>query len=509
MAEWNATDLAVVIPTRERWDILGLTLSALSCQSVSGFETIVVVDGTDQDVPSLEAGSVLVKPRAGPAAARNAGARSTGRSIVVFIGDDTIPAPDLIERHLATHRRHPEREAAAVGFVGWHDSVARNRINAWLEWSGTQSWYASLAPHGEQEVSHWHLYTSNVSLKRDFLVEAGGFDEDFPYAAFEDLECGLRLSRLGLRLYYEPAAICRHLHEYDSAALERRFTSMAVSERLMVEKHPDVTAGCLNRMREAIARPALPMERFADVVPARSKRFRQLVRRQADRHYHRRLAPGYIAAWDRAAELCELRRYLGERYDSARLVYGSNLEGGGATASSAPYSDEQEEDRLFDLARRALAGGSGAARPHLSKHLTPGSRVLDFGCGIGSEGLHLAEAGFSVSFADEAGLPLTYLRWRLAERGLPLPVYDLGLDALPPDLDAAFCLDASGPGRDPIKILRELEELAPLVVLGLDAGSPGFASEGDTLAAGTSASRLVARHVLPGESTLLVYRRRQ
>src|SRR5438445_515473 len=198
MAELNATDLGVVIPTRERWDILGLTLSSLSRQSVSGFETVVVVDGADQEVPPLEASTVLVKRRAGPAAARNAGAKATNRSVVVFLGDDTIPAPDLVERHLAGHRRHPEREAAIVGFVGWHDSVARNRINTWLEWSGTQSWYDSLDPGGEQEVSHWHFYTSNVSVKRELLLECGGFDEDFPFAAFEDIECAIRLSQAGL-----------------------------------------------------------------------------------------------------------------------------------------------------------------------------------------------------------------------------------------------------------------------------------------------------------------------
>ncbi|HEV2369566.1 MAG TPA: glycosyltransferase family A protein [Acidimicrobiales bacterium] len=516
MAELTAADLAVVIPTRDRWDILDLTLAALARQSVGGFETVVVVDGNDQDVPPLDATSVIVKRRAGPAAARNVGARSTERSIVMFLGDDTIPAPDLVERHLASHRRHPERESAAVGFVAWHDSVADNKINAWLDWSGTQFWYGSLAPEGEQEVSHWYFYTSNVSMKRALLMEGGGFDEDFPFAAFEDIECALRLSGLGLRLYYEPSAVCRHLHAYDWPGLERRFASMALSERLMVEMHPEVAPGCLNRMKkEAGARPPLPVERFVDAVPTRLRVLERLVRHEANRHYHRLLAPIYMAAWDRAAELCDLRRYLGSRYDSGRLVYGSQpLVEHATMGAGGPGADGRDEEGLFDLARQALAAESDRVHALVQRHLPPGSKVLDYCCGIGSEGLRLTASGFSVHFADHPGPPLDYLKWRLAERGLPPQVYRLGMDEVPRDFDAAFCLDASRPGRDPVEILHQLEETAPLVVIGVPcgpdgSGGPDLSAGGGTLAIGTSASPLVARHVLPDGSLLLVYGRKQ
>ena len=508
MADFTVADLAVVIPTRDRWDILGRTLSSLSNQTISGFETIVVVDGTDQDPPPLDASRVIVKRRAGPGAARNAGARSTGRPLVLFLGDDTIPAPDLVEHHLATHCRHPEREAAVVGFVDWHPEVARNRINRWLEWSGTQSWYGSLAATGEQEVSHWFFYTSNVSLKRELLLEDEGFDEDFPFAAFEDLECGLRLSRLGLRLYYEPAAICHHLHDYDWPALQRRFACMAVSERLMVDMHPDVEAGSLGRMKAAARGHALPLGGFVGIVPRQLKGLDGFVRRQADRRYHRRLAPSYLEAWDRAAELCELRRYLGERYDSARLVYRSGpdpTEGNGARTESRSADD----DRLFDYAGRALAGTTRDALSFLRRHVPPGARLLEYGCGIGSDGLRFAAAGYPVQFADLPGPSLEYLRWRLAERGLALTVYEIGHDELPGELDAAVCLDAAGRGRDPVALLRQLERIAPIVALGLFAETPGASDEtSDPIeleAPRTNFSRLVARHQLPGGPVLLIY----
>ena len=512
MADFTATDLAIVIPTRERWDILGRTLSSLAGQTVSGFETIVVVDGTDQNPPPLETGRVLVKRRAGPGAARNAGAKATSRSLVMFLGDDTVPAPDLVEKHLASHCRHPEREAGAVGFVDWHSEVARNRINRWLEWSGTQSWYESLAEKGEQEVSHWFFYTSNISLKRELLLEGAGFDEDFPFAAFEDLECGVRLARLGLRLYYEPAAVCHHLHDYDWAGLERRFACMSLSERLMVEKHPELEAGCLARMNAAGLGHALPLDSLVDLVPRRLKRIGGFIRRQTDRRYHRRLAPVYLKAWERAAELCELRTYLGERHDSARLVYRSGGQDANASSQIEAGPDWSDDERLYDLARRALEGRTDPALSVLESQIQPGSRVLEYGCGIGSDGLHLAQAGYSVQFADDPGEPLAYLRWRLANRGLSLPVYDLAVDEPPGDLDAAVCLDAASPGRDPVALLDRLKPLAPIVALGFFAETPGAVKEvvpPELLASDSCPGHLVSRQELAGGLLVFIYDQRQ
>ena len=81
---------------------------------------------------------------------------------------------------------------------------------------------------------------------------------------------------------------------------------MAISERLMVDKHPELEPSCLTRMKTAELGHALPVERLVDLVPRRWKRLDELVRRHANRRYHRRLAPTYLDAWDRAAELREL-----------------------------------------------------------------------------------------------------------------------------------------------------------------------------------------------------------
>ena len=258
-AGFTAADVAVVIPTRDRWPILARTLDGLRRQSALGFETVVVVDGTDQAVPDLGAVTVIVKEQGGPGAARNAGARATDRPIVLFLGDDMVPAPDLVARHVHRHNANQDETVAVLGHVNWHEEVAANRIARWLDWSGTQFDYRWIA--GE-DAGFGRFYSCNVSLKRQFFLSAGGFDESFTYY-YEDLDCGYRLGQKGMQLHYEPAACTAHLHRYDWEALERRFRGVAIGEHHMAGLHPWFSPFFLARIRTAIdgSPPSRPVAR--------------------------------------------------------------------------------------------------------------------------------------------------------------------------------------------------------------------------------------------------------
>src|SRR3954463_7784109 len=112
MAEFAPSDISIVIPTHRRRETLELTLSALQAQTVRGFETIVVVDGPDGAPGEADEVKVLTQDHAGPGVARNRGVAATDRALVIFIGDDMIPRPDFVGRHLDRHRSEPGDEVA-------------------------------------------------------------------------------------------------------------------------------------------------------------------------------------------------------------------------------------------------------------------------------------------------------------------------------------------------------------------------------------------------------------
>jgi GT2 family glycosyltransferase len=470
--------VTVAIPTRDRWEILGRTLAGLEGQTARGFETIVVCDGADQHPPTAvrerPGVRVLRQEHAGPGVARNLAARASERPLLVFLGDDMIPTPELVERHLARHERDPAPEVAVLGHVRWHPEVADTRLARWLEWSGAQFDYRALARGGGEEAGFGRFYSCNVSLGRERFLATGGFDPDFVFD-YEDLDLGWRLHEQGMRLLYEPAAVALHLHEHDWASVERRYESRARAERLMRAKHAWFSPWFHRQIAGHDAAP--PVSRawpyLVDLVPEGAGPVRARAEAKADRRYHQRLAPRFLAAWEGERDLEELRAYLGDDYDHAKLE-GHRLM---VDAEASAAGDEARFYRtselyLYDLTVFAMSGTKDPYRRVLRSLLAPGARVLDYGCGIGSDGLRLLEAGYRVAFADYENPSTRYLRWRLERRTLEAEFYDLDGD-VPGGFDAAYAFDVIEHVDDAFAFLAELERRGALVVVNLLEEVPG------------------------------------
>jgi GT2 family glycosyltransferase len=272
-------------------------------QTKQGFETIVVADGADPQLAGLPDVRVVAQEHAGPGAARNRGVRASQRRLILFIGDDMVPRPDFVAHHLARHRSDPGHEVAALGRVVWHPSVPRNRLHRWLDWSGALFDYRRLEAQGDGEAGWTRFYSSNVSMKRELFLAAGGFDPDFAFD-YEDLDFGWRLGKQGMRLVYERGAVTQHLHPYDWAAVKRRYESRAAAEQLMMAKHDWFEPWFHGQMTAAVREP--PASRLwtlaVDRVPPRAAGLRRKCERRADRHYRQRLAPSFLAAWAAASD---------------------------------------------------------------------------------------------------------------------------------------------------------------------------------------------------------------
>jgi hypothetical protein len=171
-------------------------------------------------------------------------------------------------------------------------------------------------------------------------------------------------------------------------------------------------------------------------------------------------------AIDPERELAELKEYLGDSYDHARLMRYEEAvdeELGRVGDEQALYRSSQMY--LYNLTAFAMTRTKEPYLRDLTDLVEPGARLLDYGCGIGSDGLALLEAGYQVGFADFANPSTEYLRWRLRKRGLEAPVFDL--DSAPPEpgWDAAYSFDVIEHVVDPFEFLALLERLSNLVVV--------------------------------------------
>ena len=185
------------------------------------------------------------------------------------------------------------------------------------------------------------------------------------------------------------------------------------------------------------------------------------------------MSGGVQLGFDPAREERELSEYLGSGFRLERLRrYEQQVE-----AEFAAVKDERTFYRtstayLYDLTAFAMTGTKGPYLQELTRRVRPPARLLDYGCGIGSDGLLLLEAGYRVEFADFQNPSVDYLRWRLAKRGLTAPIHDLDL-GVPVGFDAAFAFDVIEHVPDPFAFLHELEQRARLVEVNLLEHEPG------------------------------------
>jgi GT2 family glycosyltransferase len=213
---------SVVVPTYERPAQLAACVGALSHLDYprERFEVLIVDDAGAR--PPLEVverfrGALDLKlltreKNAGPAAARNLGARRARGEFLAFTDDDCEPERGWLR---AFASRFAERPAQAVG---------GRTINALAEnpYSETSQLIIEVVyEHFNGGGAGARFFASNnFAAHAASFREARGFDETFRTS--EDREfCARWLSR-GLALTYEPRAVVRHSHDLALGSLWRQ-----------------------------------------------------------------------------------------------------------------------------------------------------------------------------------------------------------------------------------------------------------------------------------------------
>ncbi len=216
-------ELSVIIPTYGRSDKLRTLLDGIAATSGDhdAFEVVVVVDGRDE--APLEAASVLpdtirfqglTKDHAGPAAARNYALEHAQGDWLLFYDDDARVDQDTIPGHLDLIRRDPAAPLAYLGRVDWPDELIDSPWRAMLAETSMCFFWDKMT--SGRRYGFRHFWTSNLSVRRDYVQRVGGFHERFPSAMHEDIELGWRLQEsLGLQVHVDTSIQSLHDHALD------------------------------------------------------------------------------------------------------------------------------------------------------------------------------------------------------------------------------------------------------------------------------------------------------
>ncbi|HVH30575.1 MAG TPA: glycosyltransferase [bacterium] len=231
-------DLSVVIPSYNQADLLKESLRSLLDQTIphAAYEIVAVDDGsTDHTATVLrEFGPpvriVRLPTNRGRSAARNAGIRAAGASLVALVDSDIIVRRDFLSTHLEAHRRHG------------NGIVSRGPV---IDVSDVATARDGQVP--KLVSSPAYLTTANAALAKDALLRAGLFDEHFPGYGWEDFDLGLRLKRLGIKRVFCRQAVAFHVDPNQDRSdrisdLLAKETARAASAVYFYRKHPTLGA---------------------------------------------------------------------------------------------------------------------------------------------------------------------------------------------------------------------------------------------------------------------------
>jgi glycosyltransferase involved in cell wall biosynthesis len=204
---------SIVIPTYNRLPILQKCLRALEIQTfdpqtVTGYETIVVDDGsTDGTIDWLKNNTaelphvkIYEQAHKGASAARNLGVEQAKGDTIIFIDSDIVVLPNFLQCH--TDALVQAQQASGDDKIFTYGAV----INTANFEDPTSEKYKII------DFSNAYFATTNVAIPRHWLMEVGLFDMDFNLYGWEDLELGVRLKNRGIKMVKCPEAVGYHWH---------------------------------------------------------------------------------------------------------------------------------------------------------------------------------------------------------------------------------------------------------------------------------------------------------
>jgi GT2 family glycosyltransferase len=215
---------SIIIPTYNRALQLAACLQSLGSLDYPrhAFEVIVVNDGSTAPMEAASGpfGSQLeltlvTQPHAGPAAARNTGARRSRGRFLAFTDDDCAPAPDWLQTLAARFRTLTDHAIGGPAI----NAVPENAYSA----TSQSILDAMFAHYNAQPDQARFLASNNLAVPADSFRAVGGFDaEAFPFAAAEDMDFCERWRQRGYGMLYAPEVRVAHTHRLTLASFCRQ-----------------------------------------------------------------------------------------------------------------------------------------------------------------------------------------------------------------------------------------------------------------------------------------------
>ena len=175
--------VSIIIPTYNGSNKICNILHSLEKQTVKPDEIIVVVDGSTDNTMEVLTKTVFNLPQLkiieqsnkGRVAVRNRGASEAGGEILIFLDDDMIAYPNLVEEHINFHTHHAA--SVCVGILIPNDTITETDYGRYRVWLNDQ-WNKQIDLTEDIVLLEYpYICAANFSLHKTQFINIGCFDE--------------------------------------------------------------------------------------------------------------------------------------------------------------------------------------------------------------------------------------------------------------------------------------------------------------------------------------------
>ena len=229
---------SIVIPVYNRPDEVDELLQSLTEQTFTGFEVIVVEDGST--IPCEEVVrkytdcldlKYFVKPNSGPGQSRNYGVeRSEGEFVIVLDSDVVLPPGYLqaVEDELSTHTD------AFGGPDRAHESFSD--VQKAINYSMTSFFTTGGIRGGKKQMDKkFYPRSFNMGIRRELYQQLGGFSE---MRFGEDIDFSIRIYESGACCRLFPEAWVWHKRRTDFRKFFKQVHNSGIARINLMKRHP-------------------------------------------------------------------------------------------------------------------------------------------------------------------------------------------------------------------------------------------------------------------------------
>ncbi|MGG3466177.1 glycosyltransferase [Neobacillus pocheonensis] len=305
-------EVSIIIPSFNKFPLNLFTLYSLENQTFNPakMEVIFIDDAsTDQTEeklknyhPPYQFNYIRNEKNLGRAKVRNVGIRSARGSLLIFLDAEMVTEPDFVEKHYRYHQSKNKMILSGVMHSkkiytcifpefsqdvrdkitdltttnqeinrrlrdfqlpseNPYPLVEKNDITS-LSYKDlvfkSFSWFQKITKNFDADLNGFMfpwmaLLTGNVSIRKEFIEQAGMFDEDFIQYGYEDWELGYRLYKMGAKYLVRNDVTTYH---QEHPVGQDKWKEAIHNLRLFINKHPDVDVLILG----------LELARIADLI---------------------------------------------------------------------------------------------------------------------------------------------------------------------------------------------------------------------------------------------------